>query len=103
MDLAALRVVKRSAPYRNIHGRLLSIQPTDQWQEDGYAFVLFDLGPEPSSTPSGDALGALALFVVPSGGAQLTSVKLVSPQGAGTAVVEDLLTGERQFLSSPTD
>lgn len=76
-----LQVVKRSLPYRRLHRRLVSPQPSDSWVEGEVVYVVFDLMP----TDPVAACPPLALFVVHRH-QQVVLLRLVIPNASGTGV-----------------
>ncbi len=88
-----MALVKRSPQYRRIHNRLLSIYPADQWQDEAFGFVLYELCPDTSQRGAG-TVGALALFVMQTPPPKVVTVKLLMPDINGSEmVVEDLTVG----------
>jgi hypothetical protein len=83
-QVAALRVVKRSAGYRLLRPRLLTVHPTDLWSEDESRLTLVAFALRPSGA---EGRAGIAVFAIDDADTTLVSARVAEFGDEGTVEV----------------
>jgi hypothetical protein len=90
IDLGLLAAVKLSPAYRRLREEVDRPCPTDAWQDDEFAYVVFDLAQLASATPL--RTPRKAVFVVHAGSRSLVAARIIATDEGAQMPAIDLLS-----------
>lgn len=86
IDIALIAAVKRSPQYRAVRARVAKVCPSDTWEDDRVAFVVFDLETRADSALGTDEGPAKAVFALAIDSGALLAARVVEGVGQGATV-----------------